>query len=231
MLRRHRKTRPLGAHMGAGAAGQLTRGGFIAADGFGDFIKAYAEHVMQQKRGALERRQTFQRQHQRQGDVIHLVFLGREHRLRQPRPDIDFAVLATGRLQHIQAKPGHHLTQIRFRLAYCRRGRRHASAGTIPALHPPRPRPNPACDRRCGSAAGAADQRRPRHHRQPSGSLLLENGRAHPEADAQAVETVDHHDRHGELDLFLGTERINDHLIIRVGRAGLGQPGQRFRPG
>ena len=117
MFRRHRETRPPGTHMGAGPAGQLPARGLIAADGLGDLVEFHPEHVMQQERRALQRRQPLQRHHQRQGDIVHLVRFGGEHRLGQPGPDIDFALLPR-RFQHIQTKPCDHLAQPRFRLAH-----------------------------------------------------------------------------------------------------------------
>ena len=58
------------AHMAAGAGGKLAAGRRIAADGGGDFVEFHPEHVVQQERRPLERRKPFERQHQRQGDVL-----------------------------------------------------------------------------------------------------------------------------------------------------------------
>ena len=62
------------ADVGAGAAGELAAGRGVALDGRGDLLEREPEDVVQQKCRALERRKTFERQHQRQGDVF-LLFL------------------------------------------------------------------------------------------------------------------------------------------------------------
>ena len=56
----------------------------LAADRFGDLVKADAEDVVQQKGGAFQRRQALERQHQRQGDVVEFILLRLDQRFWQP---------------------------------------------------------------------------------------------------------------------------------------------------
>ena len=71
----HRKARTRGAHMRARPAGELAAGRGLAADRLGDLLEADAEHVVQQEGGALERRQSLERHHQRQRDVVDCVLV------------------------------------------------------------------------------------------------------------------------------------------------------------
>jgi len=74
------------AHVAARAAGELTAGRRRTTDRRGDLVEADAEHVVEEKGGAFQRRQALERQHQRQGDVVDLVLRRLDHRLRQPGP-------------------------------------------------------------------------------------------------------------------------------------------------
>ena len=68
------EARPCLADMRARPGRKLTAGGGVALNGGGNFLEAEAEHVVQQEGRPLERREAFERQHQRQGDVVDLVF-------------------------------------------------------------------------------------------------------------------------------------------------------------
>ena len=101
--------------MGPRATGELAASRGLAPDRLGDLLEADAEHVVQQKGGALERRQALERDHQRQRDVVDLVLFGFDHGLRQPGSDIGLAP-APRRLQLVEAEPGDDAAQIGFRL-------------------------------------------------------------------------------------------------------------------
>jgi len=75
--------------------------------------KRHVEHVVQQKCGALERRQSFEREQQCERDVVGERGRGRrfvralgDNRLRQPRTDVHFA-LGARRAQPIEAQARH----------------------------------------------------------------------------------------------------------------------------
>ena len=99
------------------ATGELAARRGLAADRLGDLLEADAEHVVQQKGGALERRQALERDHQRQRDVVDLVLSGFDHGFRQPGSDIGLAP-APRRLQLVEAEAGDDATQIGFRLLH-----------------------------------------------------------------------------------------------------------------
>ena len=113
----HLEARARGADMVARAARELAAGRRLAADRLGDLLEVDAEHVVQQEGGALERRQAFERQHQRQGDVVDLVLRGLDDRLRQPGADIGLAPVPR-RFQLVEAEPGHDAAQKGLRLAH-----------------------------------------------------------------------------------------------------------------
>jgi hypothetical protein len=67
----------------------------------GDFFEADAEYVMQQKCGAFERRESFQRQHKRQCDVDARIFtssirLGSRPFFRMPFPKSSHDCMSAG---------------------------------------------------------------------------------------------------------------------------------------
>jgi hypothetical protein len=104
----------------AGAAGELAAGRDVAIDGLRDLVEILAEHVVQQKRRALQRRQPFQRHHQRQRDVVGLLGLVHlDHRFGHPWSDICLALHACG-FQVIKAEPRHGLGQERPRVGHRR---------------------------------------------------------------------------------------------------------------
>ncbi len=78
------------------------------------------EHIVQQEGRPLERRKTFQRQHQRQRDVF--LFLLFDDGIGQPRADISLA-LAPRRLELIEAEARDRAAQERLGLAHLARGR------------------------------------------------------------------------------------------------------------
>jgi hypothetical protein len=107
--------------VGAGARRQLAAGGLVAAERTRHLGEFEAERVVQQEARALERRQPFQHQHQRDRDVVGEIagfvivegFV--DHRLGQPLPDIDFAARLR-RLHEVEAEPRHHGAEIAARL-------------------------------------------------------------------------------------------------------------------
>ena len=107
--------------MPTGAGGKLAAGGFAAAERGGDAGEIEPEHVVQQERGALQRRQPFEDEHQGDGEVVREVVsrVGIEHlihrRFRQPLADIDF-MACLGGLQPIEAQPRHYRTEVAARL-------------------------------------------------------------------------------------------------------------------
>ena len=70
---------------------------------------------MEQERRTLQRRQAFEREHQRQGDV--LVFLLFDYRLGEPWANIGLATVAR-RLELVEAEPGNRAAQERLGLAH-----------------------------------------------------------------------------------------------------------------
>src|SRR5262245_52009423 len=84
-----------GAHVRARASGKLPACCLTAIDRRRDVAEREVEHVMQQESSALERRQSLERQEQRDGEVLGQlgVTVGRERgrvddRLRQPWADV-----------------------------------------------------------------------------------------------------------------------------------------------
>jgi hypothetical protein len=111
------KARARGTDMVARAARKLAACCRLPADRAGDLFETEAEYIVEQKGGALERRQPFERQHQRQGDVVDFVVRGLDDRLRQPRPDISLAPVTSG-FQVVETEAGHDAAQERFRFAH-----------------------------------------------------------------------------------------------------------------
>ena len=97
----HLEARSRLADMGARTSGELPASGRVTPDGGGDFLEAQPEHVVQQEFRTLERRKTFQRKHQRQGDVF--FFLPFDNGIRKPGTDIGLA-LAPRRLELIETE-------------------------------------------------------------------------------------------------------------------------------
>ena len=103
------------------ASWRLAAGGFAAAERGGDAGKIEPEHVVQQERGALQRRQPFEDEHQGDGEVVceavsrvgieHLI----HHRFREPLADIDF-MSCLGGLHPIEAQPRHDRAEVAARL-------------------------------------------------------------------------------------------------------------------
>ena len=112
-VRRRRGRRAIVAHRAAGPRGQLPAGRLGAAEHGGDFGERRIEHVVKQEGGAFQRRQPVQRQQQGEREIVGQFgggiggqALRVEHRLGEPRPDIDFP-LRLRALQAIETKPGH----------------------------------------------------------------------------------------------------------------------------
>ena len=116
---RHREPWTLSPDMRESAARELAAGGLVAADRLGDLVEADAEHVVQKKGRALERRQALERHHERQRDIVDLVVRRLDDRLRQPRANIGLA-LSPRRLQLIEADAGHDAAKVSLRLAHRR---------------------------------------------------------------------------------------------------------------
>jgi hypothetical protein len=114
VLRRgHAEAAPLSLDMRPGAAGELATGGFAALQGSGDVAEAQPEHVVQQERRALRRREPLQGQHQSDGHVVG-ERVGRrrliDDGLRQPGADVALP-LAARPAPAVQAQPGDHRRQ------------------------------------------------------------------------------------------------------------------------
>ena len=62
----------------------------VTLDGGRDFLKSQPEHIVQQEGRPLERRKTFQRKHQRQGDVFVLLLF--EDGIGKPEADVGLAL-------------------------------------------------------------------------------------------------------------------------------------------
>jgi len=105
------------AEVGPRAAGKLAAGRRRTTDGPGDLLEADAEHVVEEKGGALKRRKTLKSHHQRQRDIVDLLLHRLDDRFRQPGPDIGLAPAPRG-FQVVEAKARHDAAQKRFRLAY-----------------------------------------------------------------------------------------------------------------
>ena len=80
-----------------------------------DLVESQPEHIVQQEGGALERRQAFQRQHQRQGDVFLLVLF--DDGIGKPGADIGLALVPRG-FELIETQPRDRAAQERLGLAH-----------------------------------------------------------------------------------------------------------------
>ena len=87
----HRKAGARGADVGPRAAGELPARRRLTAERFRDLLEGDAEHVVQQKGGAFQRRQALERELQRQGGVVEFILLRLDQRFWQPRPDVGLA--------------------------------------------------------------------------------------------------------------------------------------------
>ena len=121
------------AHTRSGAAGELTARRLVAAQRVRHLREGIVEHVVQQKRRALERREPIERQQQRDRQILGELGLriGRERsgvgdRIRQPRPDI-LLTPHTRRLQHVETNARRRRRQKRPRV------RDAGAIGVVPA--------------------------------------------------------------------------------------------------
>ena len=96
------------------ATGELAACRGLTADRLGHLLETDAEDVVQQEGGALERRQSLERHHQGQRDVVDLIVVSFDEGFGQPRPDIGFAP-PPRRLQLVEAETGDDAAQIGFR--------------------------------------------------------------------------------------------------------------------
>src|SRR5262249_44799401 len=114
---RHRKARACGANVRPRSSRQLPARRRFAADCLRDFVKADAEYVVEKKGYALQRRETLERHHQWQLNVLRSIAIGiYDNRFGEPGPDISLTPLPR-RFQLIKAKAGHDAPQIGLRLA------------------------------------------------------------------------------------------------------------------
>ena len=132
LLGRRAKTRPAGLNMRAGARGELAAGRLAAAECTAHFGEVDTEHVVQEEACTLERGQAFERQDQRNGNIVR-EFAGRfvieglvDHRLGQPLTDIKLAPRVC-RFHPVEAQPRHHGSEIAARLLDC------GTIGGVPA--------------------------------------------------------------------------------------------------
>ena len=91
LLFRHGESWSCGADIDSGAAGELAAGRRLTADRLCDLVETDAENVMEQEGRALQRRQAFERDHERQRDIVDLLVPGFHDRFWQPRPDVGLA--------------------------------------------------------------------------------------------------------------------------------------------
>src|SRR5262249_53312192 len=120
-LARCGKTRSACLDMLAGARGKLATGRLATAERAAHFGEVDTEHVMQQEACALEWREAFQHQHQRDGNVMGETARGVvvvegfvDHWLGQPLTDIGFAARLC-RLHSVEAEPRHYRADIAAR--------------------------------------------------------------------------------------------------------------------
>src|SRR5579875_1168996 len=100
-----------------GTTGELAACRGFATDRLGDFLKVEPEYVMEEKGGAFQGRQTLQRHHQWQREIIKLLFCCFDDRFRQPWPDIGLTPISC-RFQLIKTKTGHDAAEICLRLSH-----------------------------------------------------------------------------------------------------------------
>ena len=113
----HMKAGARRADLGPRAAGKLAARRRFTAHRLGNLLEADAEHVVEEKGGTLQRRQTLQRHHQRQRDIVDFILRCLDDRFWQPGPDIGLAPVPRG-FQVVEAKAGHDAAQKSFRLAH-----------------------------------------------------------------------------------------------------------------
>jgi hypothetical protein len=124
-LLRSGKARPAFLDMRTGARSELPASSLAAAQCAADFSEVETEHVVQQKARALERRQPFEHQHQRDREVVREIArrVGVERlvhdRFGQPLADIYFATRLR-RFHSIETQTRHHGAEIMARLFDCR---------------------------------------------------------------------------------------------------------------
>jgi hypothetical protein len=124
IIRRRRGRRAFVAHGAAGPRRQLPASRFGAVKHGGDLGKRRVEDVVKQEGRAFQWRQPVERQQQGEREIVSEFGggIGRqalrvEHRLREPRPDIDFS-LRSCTLQAIETKPGHDGDEKRLRVVH-----------------------------------------------------------------------------------------------------------------
>lgn len=209
----------------------------VAIDSLGDFLEGDAEDVVQEERRAFEGRQTFEREHEREGDAIEVFFRRFDDRLREPRPDIGFAAMARG-LELIQAQARHDAAQERLRFAdgFAVSGE-PPEEGLLNDVLGVRDRPEHAIR----NADQPRTQRSERGRRVGilrgihsfyfrSGGFAFGYGMDGAKADLEPIPAVDHNDERREDDNFLIGEMRPQAGIHVVGGVRLGEQSQRLRP-
>src|SRR5262245_63286646 len=78
------------ADMEARPGSELTTGSGVTSNGGADFLESQPEHIVKQEGRALERGKTFERKHQRQGDVLFALLF--DDGVGKPRADIGLAL-------------------------------------------------------------------------------------------------------------------------------------------
>jgi hypothetical protein len=73
----HGETRALLLHMPSGTRRQLAHGGSITIQRDRHIAQRHVEHIMQQECRSFQRREPFQSQHQRQGQIVGQILLMR----------------------------------------------------------------------------------------------------------------------------------------------------------
>ena len=111
----HLEARSRLADVSARTRSELAAGRRVTLDGRGDLVEVQPEHVVQQEGRPLERRKTFQRKHQRQGDVF--LFLLFDDGIGKPGADIRLA-LTSRRFQLIETEARDRAPQERLGFAY-----------------------------------------------------------------------------------------------------------------
>jgi hypothetical protein len=86
--------RPGRPHLGSRPARQLAARRRFAPEGLADFIEVDIHYVVEEESRSFERRETLERQHQRQSDVVDLLVVHFDDRFRQPRANIGLTLIA-----------------------------------------------------------------------------------------------------------------------------------------
>jgi hypothetical protein len=94
----------------------LAAGGGVAANGNGDFFEVSSEHIVGKERGAFQRRETLQGEHQRQSKVVEILFRILHDGFREPHPDVGFAPVPGG-FQPVETESRDHAPKKRFGFA------------------------------------------------------------------------------------------------------------------